>query len=129
MSKVLSQSPNAIRKRAARPTVAALWKRHIEDSLQLIPLITPLPSHAIEAAIESLTAEKVFTFVGYGVDPKGRGAIRYTNDKRRTGTLVRGKFTDVKFVALPCAMTKEEILASKFIAQVVPTGAAIAMAA
>ena len=55
----------------------------------------------LSAAIESITAEKVFTFVGYAVDPKGRAAVRYTNDKRRTGTLLRGKFTDVKFVALP----------------------------
>lgn len=121
MSKVLSQSPNAIRKRAARAETAALYME--------LTIAEPVAPAVIEAAIESLTAEKVFTFVGYGVDPKGRGAIRYTNDKRRTGTLVRGKFTDVKFVALPCAMTKEEILASKFIAQVVPTGAAIAMAA
>ena len=82
--------------------------------------MSKVTAKALEAAVESLTAEKVFTFVGYGVDPKGRGAIRYTNDKRRTGTLVRGKFTDVKFVALPCPMTKEEILASEFIAQVMP---------
>jgi hypothetical protein len=74
----------------------------------------------LNAAVESLTAEKTFTFVGYAVDPKGRAAVRYTNDKRRTGTLLRGKFTDVKFVALPRPMSKEEILASEFIAQVMP---------
>ncbi len=32
----------------ARRDEATLWKRHIEDSLQLIPLITPRPSHAID---------------------------------------------------------------------------------
>lgn len=82
--------------------------------------MSKVTAQALEAAIESLTEEKTFTFVGYGVDPKGRGAIRYTNDKRRTGTLIRGKFTDVKFVALPRPMSKEEILASEFIAQVMP---------
>jgi hypothetical protein len=85
--------------------------------------MSKVTAQALEAAIESITAEKVFTFVGYAVDPKGRGAVRYTNDKRRTGTLLRGKFTDVKFVALPRPMTKEEILASEFIAQVMPAPA------
>jgi hypothetical protein len=82
--------------------------------------MSKVTAQALEAAIESITTEKVFTFVGYAVDPKGRAAVRYTNDKRRTGTLLRGKFTDVKFVALPRPMTKEEILASEFIAQVMP---------
>ena len=82
--------------------------------------MSKVTAQAVEAAVESVIAGETFTFVGYGVDPKGRGAIRYTNDKRRTGTLIRGKFTDVKFVALPRPMTKEEILASEFIAQVMP---------
>jgi hypothetical protein len=108
MSKVLSQTPDAIRKRAARARASGVME-----------LVVVAPA-VVTAAIDSLTCEKVFTFVGYGVDPKGRGAVRFTNDKRRTGTLLRGKFTSVKFVALPKPMTKEEILASEFVAQVMP---------
>ena len=75
---------------------------------------------AVEAAIETVAAGETFAFVGYAVDAKGRGALRYTNDKRRTRTLVRAGCTDVKFVELPRAMTKAEIDASEFIAQVQP---------
>ena len=82
----------------------------------------------LSAAIESITAEKVFTFVGYAVDPKGRAAVRYTNDKRRTRTLVRAGCTDVKFVELPAPMSKADIDASEFIAQVMPAVAETAVA-
>ena len=119
MSKVLSQTPDAIRKRAARARAAGIME---------MVVAAPVAPAVVEAAIESLTCEKVFTFVGYGVDPKGRGAVRFTNDKRRTGTLLRGKFTSVKFVALPKPMTKEEILASEFVAQVMPAEAIKAVA-
>ena len=64
----------------------------------------------------------------YAVDKKGRGAVRYTNDKRRTRTLVRAGCTDVKFVELPTAMTKEQIDASEFIAQVKPAEVSKAVA-
>lgn len=72
------------------------------------------------AKIEST---ELFTFVGYAVDKGGRGKLRYTNDKRRTRTLLRAGCTDVKFVELPKPMTKAEIDASEFIAQVKPTSA------
>jgi hypothetical protein len=80
----------------------------------------PVSATAVEAAIEAVAAGETFAFVGYAVDAKGRGALRYTNDKRRTRTLVRAGCTDVKFVELPRAMTKAEIDASEFIAQVQP---------
>ena len=65
---------------------------------------------------------------GYAVAKNGKGAVRYTNDKRRTRTLVRAGCTDVKFVELPRAMTKEEIDASEFVAQVKPATASEAVA-
>jgi hypothetical protein len=82
--------------------------------------MSKVTAKAVEAAVESVIAGETFTFVGYAVDKKGRGALRYTNDKRRTQTLVRAGCTDVKFVELPAPMTKEAILASEFIAQVMP---------
>lgn len=74
-------------------------------------------------------SSELFAFVGYAVDKNGKGAIRYTNDKRRTRTLVRAGCTDVKFVELPKPMTKTEIDASEFIAQVQPAVAKEAAAA
>lgn len=71
---------------------------------------------------EAVSTE-TFTFIGYAVDSKGKGALRYTNDKRRTRTLVRAGCTDVKFIELPKPMTKTEIDASEFIAQVQPAAA------
>jgi hypothetical protein len=82
--------------------------------------MSKVSTQAVEAAVESVIAGETFTFVGYAVDKKGRGALRYTNDKRRTQTLVRAGCTDVKFVELPAPMTKEAILDSEFIAQVMP---------
>lgn len=84
-----------------------------------------ISTQAVEAAVEAVAAGETFTFVGYAVDKKGRGAVRYTNDKRRTRTLVRAGCTDVKFVELPTAMTKEQIDASEFIAQVMPASAEV----
>jgi hypothetical protein len=78
---------------------------------------------AVQAAVEAVAAGETFAFVGYAVDAKGRGAVRYTNDKRRARTLVRAGCTSVKFVELPSAMTKEQIDASEFIAQVQPSDA------
>lgn len=72
---------------------------------------------------------ELFAFVGYAVDKNGKGALRYTNDKRRTRTLVRAGCTDVKFIELPKPMTKSEIDASEFIAQVKPAAAKQALAA
>jgi hypothetical protein len=83
---------------------------------------------AIVAAVEAVAAGETFKFVGYAVDKKGRGALRYTNDKRRTRTLVRAGCTDVKFVELPEAMTKEQIDASEYIAQVKPADSVQAVA-
>jgi len=108
MSKVLSQTPDAIRKRAARARAAGVME-----------LVVVAPA-VVEAAVEAIIAGETFTHVGYAVDKKGKGAVRYTNDKRRTRTLVRAGCTDVKFVELPLPMTKDQIDASEFVAQVMP---------
>jgi hypothetical protein len=111
MSKVLSQTPDAIRKRAARARAAGVME---------LVVAAPVAPAVVEAAIAEVTIGETFTHVGYAVDKKGRGALRYTNDKRRTRTLVRAGCTDVKFVELPFPMTKEQIDSSEFVAQVVP---------
>jgi hypothetical protein len=116
MSKVLSQTPDAIRKRAARARVAGVME-----------LVVVAPA-VVEAAVEAIIAGETFTHVGYAVDKKGKGAVRYTNDKRRTRTLVRAGCTDVKFVELPLPMTKNQIDASEFVAQVMPVEAIKAVA-
>ncbi len=119
MSKILSQTPNAIRKREARARAAGVMELTVAE---------PVAPAVVAAAIAEVTAGETFSFVGYAVDKKGRGAVRYTNDKRRTRTLVRAGCTDVKFVELPKPMTKAEIDASEFIAQVQPAGAVEATA-
>ena len=116
MSKVLSQTPDAIRKRAARARAAGVME-----------LVVVAPA-VVEAAVEAIIAGETFTHVGYAVDKKGKGAVRYTNDKRRTRTLVRAGCTDVKFVELPLPMTKDQIDASEFVAQVMPAEVAKAVA-
>lgn len=80
---------------------------------------------ALNAAVDSVAQGETFTFVGFAVDAKGRGALRFTNDKRRAKTLIRCGCTDVVFVELPQAMTKAEIEASEFIAQVLPADASV----
>lgn len=90
--------------------------------------MSKVSTKAVEAAVASVAAGETFTFVGYAVDKKGKGALRYTNDKRRTRTLVRAGCTDVKFVELPSAMTKEQIDASEFVAQVMPAQSTEAVA-
>ncbi len=90
--------------------------------------MSQVSTKAVEAAVASVAVGETFTFVGYAVDKKGKGALRYTNDKRRTRTLVRAGCTDVKFVELPHAMTKEQIDASEFVAQVMPAKATEAVA-
>jgi hypothetical protein len=114
MSKVLSQTPDAIRKREARARAKAAG---VMEMVVAAPVVAPA---VVEAAIAEVAAGETFTFVGYAVDKKGRGALRYTNDKRRTRTLVRAGCTNVKFVELPSPMTKEQIDASEFVAQVKP---------
>ena len=111
MSKVLSRTPDAIRKRAARARAAGVME---------LVVVAPVAPAVVEAAVESVIAGETFTHVGYAVDKKGKGAVRYTNDKRRTRTLVRAGCTDVKFVELPHPMTKDQIDASEFVAQVTP---------
>lgn len=90
--------------------------------------MSKVSTKAVEAAVASVADGETFTFVGYAVDKKGKGALRYTNDKRRTRTLVRAGCTDVKFVELPSAMTKEQIDASEFVAQVMPAQSTEAVA-
>jgi hypothetical protein len=90
--------------------------------------MSKVSTKAVEAAVASVAVGETFTFVGYAVDKKGKGALRYTNDKRRTRTLVRAGCTDVKFVELPSAMTKEQIDASEFVAQVMPAQSVEAVA-
>lgn len=121
MSKVLSQTPDAIRKREARARAKA-------TGVMEMVIAAPVAPAVVDAAVASIEAGETFTFVGYAVDKKGKGAVRYTNDKRRTRTLVRAGCTDVKFVELPCAMTKEAIDASEFIAQVKPAEVVTAVA-
>jgi hypothetical protein len=116
MSKVFSQTPDAIRKRAARARAAGVME-----------LVVVAPA-VVEAAVEAIIAGETFTHVGYAIDKKGKGAVRYTNDKRRTRTLVRAGCTDVKFVELPLPMTKDQIDASEFVAQVMPAEVAKAVA-
>lgn len=74
-------------------------------------------------AVQAQASTELFTFVGFAVDKNGKGKLRYTNDKRRTRTLLRAGCTDVKFVELPKPMTKADIDASEFIAQVKPASA------
>jgi hypothetical protein len=121
MSKVLSQTPDAIRKRAARARAAGVMEMVIAE-----PTVEVVAPAVVEAAIASVAIGETFAFVGYAVDQKGRGALRYTNDKRRTRTLVRAGCTDVKFIELPLPMTKEQIDASEFVAQVQPAIEAVA---
>jgi hypothetical protein len=119
MTKVLSQTPDAIRKREARARALAGVSQLIV-AVPAEPVTEPVTEAVVEAAIAEVAKGETFTFVGYAVDAKGRGAFRYTNDKRRTRTLVRAGCTDVKFIELPKPMTKSEIDASEFIAQVGP---------
>jgi len=118
MSKILSQTPDAIRKREARARAraAGVMELTIAEPVAVAPAV-------VEAAIAEVATGETFAFVGYAIDAKGRGAVRYTNDKRRTRTLVRAGCTAVKFVELPAPMTKEQIDASEFVAQVVPADA------
>jgi hypothetical protein len=118
MSKVLSQTPTAIRKREARARAKVMASA----------VVAPVAPAVVTAAIEAVTNGETFTHVGYAVSKNGKGAVRYTNDKRRTRTLVRAGCTDVKFVELPFAMTKEAIDASEFVAQVSPAVSAEAVA-
>ena len=111
MSKVFSQTPTAIRKRNARAQAKSMASA----------VVAPVALAVVTAAIEAVANGETFTHVGYAVSKNGKGAVRYTNDKRRTRTLVRAGCTDVKFVELPFAMTKEAIDASEFVAQVAPT--------
>ncbi|MDB2315633.1 hypothetical protein N9V27_01520 [bacterium] len=77
-------------------------------------------NEVLEAAIEEVAKGETFKFVGFATSKKGRGKLRFSNDKRRTRTLVRNGFTDVKFIELPNPMNKEEILASTFVQAVSP---------
>ena len=102
---------------------AAIAERAALQAMSLVvvaPVVEAVAEAVIEAAVESLIAGETFTHVGYATDKKGKGAVRYTNDKRRTRTLVRAGCTDVKFIELPNAMSKVDIDASEFIAQVMP---------
>lgn len=87
-----------------------------------------MPKTAKATKPAAQVSAELFTFVGYAVDKDGRGKLRYTNDKRRTRTLLRAGCTDVKFVELPQPMTKAAIDASEFIAQVKPASATEAAA-
>lgn len=116
MSKILSQTPDAIRKREARARARATGVMELTVAEPVAPVV--VAPATLAAAVAEVAAGETFAFVGYAIDAKGRGAVRYTNDKRRTRTLVRAGCTAVKFVELPEPMTKEQIDASEFIAQV-----------
>jgi len=98
---------------------SAIAERAALQAMSLVA-VAPVAEAVVEAAVESVIAGETFTHVGYATDKKGKGAVRYTNDKRRTRTLVRAGCTDVKFVELPVPMSKSDIDASEFIAQVMP---------
>jgi hypothetical protein len=121
MSKILSQTPDAIRKREARARARAAGVMELTVAEPVSPVV--VAPAVVAAAVAEVAAGETFAFVGYAIDAKGRGAVRYTNDKRRTRTLVRAGCTAVKFVELPEPMTKEQIDASEFVAQVQPAGA------
>lgn len=121
MSKILSQTPDAIRKREARARARAAGVMELTVAEPVAPVV--VAPAVVAAAVAEVAAGETFAFVGYAIDAKGRGAVRYTNDKRRTRTLVRAGCTAVKFVELPEPMTKEQIDASEFVAQVQPAGA------
>lgn len=121
MSKILSQTPDAIRKREARARARAAGVMELTVAEPVAPVV--VAPAVVAAAVAEVAAGETFAFVGYAIDAKGRGAVRYTNDKRRTRTLVRAGCTAVKFIELPEPMTKEQIDASEFVAQVQPAGA------
>ena len=110
-----SRSKAAIAERAALQAMSLVVVAPVVEAVA-----EAVAEAVIEAAVESLIAGETFTHVGYATDKKGKGAVRYTNDKRRTRTLVRAGCTDVKFIELPNAMSKVDIDASEFIAQVMP---------
>jgi hypothetical protein len=85
-------------------------------------------AQVIEAAIAEVAQGKTFTHLGYGVNRKGKGGFYFTTNKTRARVLIRNGFTDVKFIELPSAMTKEQILASEFVAQVQPAQSTEAVA-
>lgn len=116
----MSTQTNAVTARV-RPSrsKSAIAERAALQAMSLV-VVAPVAEAVVEAAVESVIAGETFTHVGYAVDKKGKGAVRYTNDKRRTRTLVRAGCTDVKFVELPHPMTKDQIDASEFVAQVTP---------
>ena len=124
----MSTQVNAVATRV-RPSrsKAAVAERAALQAMSLV-VVAPVAEAVVEAAIESIVAGETFTHVGYATDKKGKGAVRYTNDKRRTRTLVRAGCTDVKFVELPAPMSKADIDASEFIAQVMPAVAETAVA-
>jgi len=126
----MSTQVNAIATRV-RPSrsKAAVAERAALQAMSLVAVAPEAVAEAVvEAAIEAIVAGETFTHVGYATDKKGKGAVRYTNDKRRTRTLVRAGCTDVKFVELPAPMSKADIDASEFIAQVMPVVAETAVA-
>ena len=124
----MSTQVNAVATRV-RPSrsKSAVAERAALQAMSLVA-VAPVAEAVVEAAIEAIVAGETFTHVGYATDKKGKGAVRYTNDKRRTRTLVRAGCTDVKFVELPCPMSKADIDASEFIAQVMPVVAETAVA-
>lgn len=126
----MSTQVNAVATRV-RPSrsKAAIAERAALQAMLLVAVAPEAVAEAVvDAAIEAIVAGETFTHVGYATDKKGKGAVRYTNDKRRTRTLVRAGCTDVKFVELPRPMSKADIDASEFIAQVMPVVAETAVA-
>lgn len=126
----MSTQVNAVATRV-RPSrsKAAIAERAALQAMSLVAVAPEAVAEAVvDAAIEAIVAGETFTHVGYATDKKGKGAVRYTNDKRRTRTLVRAGCTDVKFVELPRPMSKADIDASEFIAQIMPVVAETAVA-
>lgn len=115
-----SRSKSAIAERAALKAMSLVVVAPVVEAV-----VAPVVEAVLDAAVEAVIAGELFAFVGYATDKKGKGAVRYTNDKRRTRTLLRCGCTDVKFVELPKPMSKADIDASEFIALVKPADATL----
>lgn len=67
--------------------------------------------------------DKTFTHVGVST-LKGKVKARFTNDASRVKVLMKNGHTDVTFIELPKAMTKEQIRAGGYLETLMPTATA-----
>lgn len=67
--------------------------------------------------------DKTFTHVGVST-LKGKVKARFTNDASRVKVLMKNGHTDVTFIELPKAMTKEQIRTGGYLETLMPTATA-----